>query len=493
MKYWVFDGRDAQGPYEAEELSNLPLFGPETMICPEGTQSPDQWRPAKFYLVRPPGRPPAEPPRPQPRPRPAATTVEEPVVGTALAAAPKAAATPAPTGFQFHKLNVPPTAAAAAGMLLVAVFGWWLARPTPGAKTTPKDAADGALPRAEAVHDAQAEAAVSLLKSYPMAGNKQRLPAAAGEALSPARWTPAVNLGDYYERRALLALSQDAQLTVTRQGRTRAAGEKEIARDPARWERYSRKFLERHFFQSWSAESFGGGRYIVTVRLRYQEGGPEHKRRFEVSPAGRTLRPLDLDAWFDIDPKAAQAWSSRNLYLGSLVDENAITLRAPEYMWDTLKTTAVSAASKTPAAKPPEGAAAAMRRTTAPPADEDEYESVSPEEVERAIKRGRPSAAAAGAAKAKPAADIPQMSLPSDAELGAAPRPAAAKPAVAPSQPSEPLELPSQENTPVGQRESAQDATKMNVDELERYLSRGKKPDAAPESAKPKGEDLWDQ
>ncbi|MEK7857717.1 MAG: hypothetical protein AAB320_01125 [Elusimicrobiota bacterium] len=49
MKYWIFDGKQAQGPYAVEQLKAVPGFGPETVVAPEGASSTDQWRAAKTF------------------------------------------------------------------------------------------------------------------------------------------------------------------------------------------------------------------------------------------------------------------------------------------------------------------------------------------------------------------------------------------------------------------------------------------------------------
>ena len=36
MKYWVFQSNKVNGPYEPAELSRLPGFSAETLVCPEG-------------------------------------------------------------------------------------------------------------------------------------------------------------------------------------------------------------------------------------------------------------------------------------------------------------------------------------------------------------------------------------------------------------------------------------------------------------------------
>lgn len=49
MRFYFFDGTAAKGPYTAEELSALPGFGAESIVCPVGAQEREDWKPAVAY------------------------------------------------------------------------------------------------------------------------------------------------------------------------------------------------------------------------------------------------------------------------------------------------------------------------------------------------------------------------------------------------------------------------------------------------------------
>ena len=36
MKYWIFQNNQVSGPYDADDLSQLPGYSAESLVCPEG-------------------------------------------------------------------------------------------------------------------------------------------------------------------------------------------------------------------------------------------------------------------------------------------------------------------------------------------------------------------------------------------------------------------------------------------------------------------------
>src|SRR5207249_4349681 len=134
-KYWMFDGKDAVGPFYSDELKKQPLFGPETLICPDGSEDANLWRAAKYYLIRPPGgRPePVRPPEPEP-PQP------EPVLPSVL---PAPRPQPAPARSPFPVKNI---AMAAAALLVSAAAYFALRKPhKPAPIASPLPAAGAAV------------------------------------------------------------------------------------------------------------------------------------------------------------------------------------------------------------------------------------------------------------------------------------------------------------------------------------------------------------
>ncbi len=71
MRFFFFNGKAAEGPFDVDELVKRPDFTPESLVAPAGSAAVDDWKPAISYEVlkekllgpaEPP--PPAEPPEP---------------------------------------------------------------------------------------------------------------------------------------------------------------------------------------------------------------------------------------------------------------------------------------------------------------------------------------------------------------------------------------------------------------------------------------------
>ena len=86
-QFFWFDGRAPQGPFEIAELLKKPGFGPESIVCPVGAQTPEDWKPAASYeplreAFAPPSQPqntPVEPSAPQEPPKGPFENVVSPV------------------------------------------------------------------------------------------------------------------------------------------------------------------------------------------------------------------------------------------------------------------------------------------------------------------------------------------------------------------------------------------------------------------------------
>ncbi|MBI5209652.1 MAG: DUF4339 domain-containing protein [Elusimicrobia bacterium] len=85
-RFWVFDGKQALGPYDLAGLKRADDFGPKTLICREGTQA---WLPAgefdelRVLFIRPPRSTASRAPRPSTQASPAASRPSD--AGRALA------------------------------------------------------------------------------------------------------------------------------------------------------------------------------------------------------------------------------------------------------------------------------------------------------------------------------------------------------------------------------------------------------------------------
>lgn len=212
VRFYLFDGKAALGPYDAEELLKLPGFGAESIVCPVGAEKVDDWRPAISYdllktqlfkplplpsLATPPqfgepcarcahrnprgsvycnrcaaplsGAPPASftalPPAPAPAPAP---TVQVPPAVAAMPRLPPPSAPPEPESapLVFTPAPAPPptpwktyAASAAAVLTTFLIFFIWLKPKKKPAPPTDAPALVMAAPKAEAVPAARREAA----------------------------------------------------------------------------------------------------------------------------------------------------------------------------------------------------------------------------------------------------------------------------------------------------------------------------------------------
>jgi hypothetical protein len=354
MKYWLFDGSDASGPYDAEELKRLPGFTSESLICPDGAESADQWKPAQYYLIRPPT---AKPPEPTPRPsgmgRIAAAQLDEPL---STPAAPRATLVPR------RRFSGQTLAAALAALFAVASGALWLRKPRPARSVTEAPAAPATAPASPAAPDvaqpqaapapidpAAAKEAVDLAKGFPVRSASAKLPAAPEDVLSPNRWREPRTLGEALDMRGLQALAYAASQTVERQGHSLAAGRAELRASPARWRAFADRFLAQNVSVDWSAEPIVGSRWRVAARARYKRGAAEDELPYEADVLKRTLKPLGVDAWFALDPRACAKWGGAHVRLGAPVDDDAAASAAPEY---SISLPRGKRGPKAPAAKP---------------------------------------------------------------------------------------------------------------------------------------------
>lgn len=418
MKYWVFDGKQAVGPYEVEELKRIPLFGAQTLICPEDAGSAEQWRPAQYYLIKP--------PRAKPEPQPAAQ-----------APAPAAAAEPAvadkPARDSGKRLLAAALGVAALGAAAAAII-WFdqakkIMNPTPAPRPP---AARQAPPPAPSVPEAEKEsakqAAVDFVKNFPLQSSAAKYPPQPIDIFNLKKWRPAATLGELYERRSLLTLASSAHVSLQKQGHTLEQGDKEIRRNNERWEAYARNFFNENFKLGWSSESIAGPVYRVTAVSRAMRGAREDRRNFEADLDKKTIKPLDSDAWFDLDPKKCAQWGGKNIRLGEPADPADFS-NAPTY-----------------SLKPAKLGRYATRPARPKPSDE-EPPDAQPAKEEEKVSKTAPQ-------------DAPNATPVAAQAISTATPKSAAQPPSAPS------------GSAAEAKTNKKNVSDMNMDELEQYLKR---------------------
>ena len=70
MGYFLYDGKQSIGPFEAAELVKRPGFGAATLVFPAGATGADAWKPAASFPELATALKPAAPPPPPPPPPP---------------------------------------------------------------------------------------------------------------------------------------------------------------------------------------------------------------------------------------------------------------------------------------------------------------------------------------------------------------------------------------------------------------------------------------
>lgn len=346
MKYWVYDGKEATGPYDPEELKKLPGFGPSTMIAPDGADTADEWKPASYYLIRPPNprSEPAAEPRPASEPKAEAAPVVEPeedALAAAAVASPMSwrspvvpvtlglAALAAVSGGAYYarqkKLKAAPVEAAAVSAPAPA--------PAPAAAPAPP-------PPVTAEEEAARTDALNLVQKFKIVSPGGKYPANPFDVLSPKRWKAPRTLGQLYELRPLEGLSLEALQEAQRRGQPVAQAAKELRKDSDAWKAFAEKFLKARGGAKWEVKLVSPELALVSAHLRSpRTGAPEH-RSFEVDLKRRALKPTDFDAWCDVDAKTCAKWARAHLKLGDVPDQAALAAAAPAYEWPRLKTKA---------------------------------------------------------------------------------------------------------------------------------------------------------
>lgn len=353
MRYWLFDGRDAVGPFTEEQLRLQPGFSLDALIAPDGAGSADQWKPARQYLPAAPAPAPQPSPRPVPAPQaapaPAASprpvpAEPRPMMGRAADLKPEAAAAaprPEPAGLSPEAIRrakalelparktdpepepvLPPPAPPAPGLsnaakaalaasvvLALGGGGWYASRrhkkPAPAAPAAVAAGTTTSGPPAAPMPAAGEGETLDFAKNFPLQSRPRKRPSDAMTLFTPKNWTAAQTLQELYAQAALEALGREAMATLERRGLTMADAEREVRKSPELWQRRADKFLAKNTVL-WTVEAANGG-LVVTATLPFSAP----PRKFQVDAAAHTLQPLSLPAWFDVDPAQARKWAAK--------------------------------------------------------------------------------------------------------------------------------------------------------------------------------------
>lgn len=452
MKYWLFDGKDAQGPYDPEELKRLPGFSADSVICPDGAMSADQWKPAQFYLIRPPaakeggamggGAPQPGAAKGGPRMgRIADAESEVARVETASPAVQRSLPSRAPS-------LSPQALASIAAVLLATMGGAYFLRKKPQPVQAPQAAA-APEPARPVIDEAMQREAVDLVRTFPLQSEAPAQPADAADVLEPSRWKAPRTLTENLERRGLQALAVYTAADAQKRGKTMTQAKRELAGERAVWADRASRWLKRNVSLRWEAEPLSGSKWKVTAARSERRGAPEELMAWEADLLRRTLKPLDLEAWLAVDAKAAGRWADRHAPLGELPPLGAVAQAAPAYE------IARPRARRGPRPQKP---GALAKSGPSGPADDIGDEDLGG--LDEPAEKPAPVEKPAPAPKSRPAEEPPPSAEAKPAPSGGGPAPPVS-PQKAPPPPA------------AAESGKSKNAMEMSVEELNKYLNRG--------------------
>lgn len=321
MRYWFFNGKTPDGPYEEEELKKLPGFNSKSLICPENAQSSNQWKPAQYYLIQPPSQKVpdgAKLPGRNRMGRLAEIEESEKNKETPDASSPSVE----PQNISHPKIwpKVLLLSCAAAALI------YFAPKMVPLMRSFQKKSSP-ALPQSQD----EGDRAVEAVQNFPIKGVHAKSPAALGDILSPSHWKTPKTIGELLKNRSLREMSFQTAVFLKMAGLNTQGAAEELAQNPDRWNHWAQNFLARHWEFEWSALGLGGSLYQVTAQAPEAWSLAGRKDIFEYDAQARTVKPLNFNAWHDLGAPAASIWARQNVQLGVDIDDSALAAAAPVY------------------------------------------------------------------------------------------------------------------------------------------------------------------
>ena len=314
MRYWFFDGKGPTGPFEEEELKNLPGFNAKSLICPENAQSSNQWKPAQYYLIKPPpqkARAEAQLPEKTRMGRLADLEEAEAAKKDTESESQKSQAQNPPSRKTGLKILFLSTLLACAVYFFPKLFSFFRSRlqslRAPSANSS--ETQD------------RGSQAIEIAKAFPIMPPDRSYPGRIEDILLPSKWKIPKTLGALLEGKALGALSLETIILLKAEGLSPISGEKLIAQNPQEWKNWGGTFLEKNLAFQWSSFSLPNSHVRVEASSPSPWSLAGRKDIFDCDVKNKTLKPLNFNAWFDLEPRAAKAWAAQNRLFWHAADE----------------------------------------------------------------------------------------------------------------------------------------------------------------------------
>ncbi len=245
MRYWLFDGKSPTGPFEEEELKNLPGFNAKSLICPENAQSSNQWRPAQYYLIKPPPQKMREEAQlPEKNRMGRLAEIEE----AEAAKKEKENQLPAAQG------QVPPSRRTGLKIFLLSSLLASVVYFFPRVLSYFGSHVPALNLASSAPQDLSVQA-LQIVKNFPVAPSERKYPLQIEDILLPSKWKTPKTLGALLKARALGALSLDTLMLLKAEGLSPILGEKTLAQNADAWKNWGEAFLGKNLAFQWTTFS----------------------------------------------------------------------------------------------------------------------------------------------------------------------------------------------------------------------------------------------
>jgi hypothetical protein len=324
LRYWFFDGKSPTGPFGEEELKNLPGFNAQSLICPENAQSPNQWKPAQYYLIKPPPR----------KAREEAQLPEKNRMGRlAEIEEAEAAKKEKESAFPASQRQAPPSRRTGLKILLISSLLASVVYFFPKILSYFRS-------RVPALHLPSSSSstsqdlgsrAIEIAKNFPVFTAERKYPLQIEDILLPSKWKTPKTLGAALNGKALGALSLDTLMLLKAEGLSPISGQKALAQNADAWKNQGEAFLMKNLAFGWTTFSIPNS----DSHVRIEAASPTpwslagRKDIFDCDVKNKTLKPLNFNAWFDLNSQAARRWAAQNGLFWQNIDADMV--EAPAY------------------------------------------------------------------------------------------------------------------------------------------------------------------